>query len=736
MKTFKANLCVAGGGLAGICAAVSAARHGLKVVLVNDRSVLGGNASSEIGVGVSGASHHGLNTAIYAKETGIVSEFRMKVLEYTENNGMGKLAALDATFFDMVYGEENITLLLNTTVTACESKDGHIEKCYALHTFSNEKYTIEADYFVDSTGNGILAFEAGATYRMGREGKNEFGEFWAPDEKDDFTMGSSLYFETEIMDSEVIYKRPKFAYDITDMDFVKIIDKPGNFRGFSVSGPHWAYEFGGQKNTIYESEDIDFELRKLIYGIWDYIKNSGKYPKAKNTQLKRVYTKTGARESRRFEGDYILTENDIENKVDFYDSVCIGGWPMDIHAPLGIYDTSPASNFVSVTGIYNIPLRCLYSKDIDNLFLAGRDISATHIALGSTRVMATCGAMGQAVGTAASLCKKYDISPRRLVKERIEELQTMLLQDDQTIIGKIDCINGGFTASATSEKNFENTDFNEYIPLERDYALALMCDNDRIDNFEIKINAIDDTELKCKILTGTHPETFLPDCLVKEFGVNVSKGERWITIPCNTLKGNDGKIYIVFCENKDIRIAIGKTRPVGAVTFRMHTNNNQTGKNHDSAPLNINTSYIAYDHAYEKQRNILFKNLSPASRMYSADKVLNGYARPYKETNLWIAEKDFPQTLTLKADNPIYADRLSIVFDDFMENDAIKKVPGCLVKDFNLKVKTTSNDMDFSVKSNYQRVCNFNINAQIIEIIITINESHGDDAGIFGIRIK
>lgn len=734
MKKLECDLLVAGAGISGMCAAVAAARKGLNVILVNDRSVLGGNASSEIGVRISGASHHTLNPAVYAKECGLVEELRLNMIKVSSMEGYGFHAMLDAVFFDFIYNEKNIKLIMNTLVEDCEVENGKITRCLARHAVSNEIYEIKAAQYVDATGNATLGYMAGAEFRIGREGKDEFGEFWAPDKADDFTMGNSIYFETEDMGHEVEFKRPAFAHDITKMDFLKDINKPENFRGFSVGGPHWAYEYGGQIDILAEHDETEAELRKLIYGIWDYVKNSGKYPHAKNMRLKRVFAKAGTRESRRLIGDYILNENDVENKVDFEDSVAIGGWPMDIHAPLGIYDTLPASNFVSVTGTYNIPFRCLYSKDIDNLMMAGRNISATHIALGSTRVMATCGALGQAVGTAAYLCNKYGETPREIAENHVKELQQELLFDDQTILHRKDSISEGFRASATSEKVYENTKCDEFMLLERDYSLNLMCNKDRVDSVEIyaKGKGI----LKFKVFNGVHKETFIPEKCVNEGNIEIS-GEGWITLPVNSPVGEDGKVYIVFSENKDIELGISKERVMGAITCRMHREDSHDKKNHDSMPLPESTGYTHSDHAYEKNRNILFRNILPYQNVFSAESAVNGYAHPYIYQNIWLPES-LPATITLEAEKPVKAKMIDIIFDNSIDIDEwIDGMHKTMAKSYEMKVYTNKGEMLFSNNDNFQRVAHHEFdNAEIEKIEITVKESYGENAGIYGIRIK
>ena len=750
MKKMYFDITVVGGGIAGICAAVTAARNGKSVLLVNDRSVLGGNASSEIGIVISGSSHHGLNPSIYAKEGGLIEEIRLRMAKYGMGEGYDKYALLDAVFFDFIYEHETITLFLNTSVYSCEVVNRKIVRCYARHNISNEVFEIESKIYIDASGNGILAHEAGCTYRMGREGKEEHGEFWAPQKSDQYTMGNTFYFETYDCGHEVTYTPPNFAHKVDTMDFIKNINNPKNHRSISVKGAHWSFEYGGQVDVIYQSEEIDLELRKLIFGIWDYIKNSGNYPESKNYVLKRIHTKSGARESRRFLGDYILTEHDIENKINFEDAVCIGGWPMDIHAPLGIYDTEPATNFVPVTGVYNIPMRSLYAKDIDNLLLAGRDISASHIALGSTRVMATCGVIGQAVGAAAKLCIDKELTPRELTKTYSKELQRTLVNDDQTIIGvpDLDPVMQNFIATATSEKRFENINCVDSMKLDRDYGLAFMLESDHLESVKIKIrNRSDQTEqLNYKILTGIHKETFIPEEVVK-LGEAVIPGnyDDWYQLDIDADRGKDGKLYLIFSENESLSLGIASEGLIGAITLRMYPpdqgekmfNDVKCDEwNHDSVPLRKETGYLYLDHRYDRQRNILFKDMIPEQRLFSPSMALSPYTRPYGMPNIWIGEGEFPQTLTLTAQTPVDANKIAIIFDTNLETDSDRSMPKCLVKDYELTIYCKNNVITKQIKDNWKRHNSFDINAtQIEKIEVTIHSSWGAKAGIFGINL-
>ena len=738
-KELCCDLLVAGAGMSGMCASIAAARKGLSVILINDRSVLGGNASSEIGVGISGSNHGTHNTAIYGKETGIIEEIRLRLDYYRQFEGYGYHALLDSVFFDMIYNEKNIKLILNTVVESCDVENGKITKVYARHSVNNNKYEITAQSYVDATGNGTLAYEAGAEFRQGREGKDEFGEFWAPDKADDYTMGHSIYFETADAGHPVEFKAPDYAHDITNMEFMKDINKPENFRGLSCHGPHWAYEFGGQMDILQDHDDVELELRKLIYGIWDYVKNSGKNPQARTRYLKRVFAKAGSRESRRFIGDYILTENDVENKVNFPDSVAMGGWPMDIHAPLGIYDSLPASNFVPVTGTYNIPFRCLYSKDIDNLMMAGRNISVTHIALGSTRVMGTCGAIGQAVGTAAYLSKKYNKTPREIGKKHIKELQKLLLNDDQAILHIKENILKA-KAFATTEKEYKNVKYNSFMPLDRDYGLFFMADSKSVSSICVKLKVKADTTLTYKVLSGTHPETYLPEKLEKTYTIGLKKDFcDWIDLSIECPVGGDGKIYLVFEKNDAVEIATGEKRTMGAITYRLHTNDSHDRMNHDSIPLNEeNTGYISCDHNYEEKNNILFKNIVPRQHLFDAKNVLNGYIRPYGTPNLWLADLDEPITLKVTPNEMTDISELSIVFDNRLDLDDGHKMPSTLAKEFEIKITHQDGVYTIAEAENYKRLVKYELDLKSVsKIEITVNKTYGnEEVGIYAIRFN
>jgi hypothetical protein len=420
----EADVCVAGGGLAGVCAAVAAARHGAKVVLLNDRSRLGGNSSSEVKMHVVGANSHKGRPGW--REGGLIEEFR---LDDAVNNPQRCWELWDLLLYSKCVQEPNLTLLLDTVLFRADVQDGTITTAHARCDKTEHLYEIVAPIYLDCTGDSRLGLEAGAEFRTGRETRDEFRETLAPQSPDNETLGSSILFTSKKHDRPMPFTPPPWARPVTKAMLNK---RPTN----SWEYGYWWIEWGGNLDTIRDNERIRYELLRIVMGVWDHIKNSGEHPDSANWALDWVGMMTGKRGSRRLVGDKILTQNDLMGLTDEpFDAVAIGGWPMDDHPPGGFDRADLPPNTSIRTPIYNIPLRCLYSKNVSNLMMAGRNISATHAAFTSTRVMATCAVIGQAAGTAAALCAKERLTPRALVKDRnrLRQFQQTLLRDDQSI---------------------------------------------------------------------------------------------------------------------------------------------------------------------------------------------------------------------------------------------------------------------------------------------------------------
>ncbi|MBQ8803406.1 MAG: FAD-dependent oxidoreductase [Tyzzerella sp.] len=420
-KTHDVDVCVIGGGISGMFTAISAARHGAKVVLMHDRPVLGGNASSEIRMWIVGAGTRVRDL----QETGIMEELQ---LENMYRNPRRNFTTWDALLYEMVRFEENIELILNCTCCDAVSENGHIESIKGFQLTTYTWHEVHAKIFVDNSGDSILAPFTGAEYKVGREAKSEYNEEFGVEVADKRTMGMSVLLQCRETDHPISYTPPAWAYDFPDDDAMN--NKPHNL--YAVNTNFYWIELGGMQNSIDDTEEIRDELLKIAFGVWDHIKNHGDHG-AENWDLEWVGFLPGKRESRRYVGDYVLTQHDVENCTPFSDVVAYGGWQIDNHLPGGFHMDATGGVHVQRSRLsepYPIPYRCLYSRNIDNLMFAGRNISASHVAFGSTRVMGTVGVMGQAVGTAAAIAVKYGLSPREVGEQKIAEIQDALMEDD------------------------------------------------------------------------------------------------------------------------------------------------------------------------------------------------------------------------------------------------------------------------------------------------------------------
>lgn len=413
------DVCVIGGGMAGVCAAVAAARNGSKVVLIHDRTVFGGNASSEVRMWICGAQ--GLDRAPNKDllESGIIEEIRLKNMY---RNPRGNWSIWDSVTYETVRQEANISAYMNASCMDADVSENRVHSILAWQTTTQTRVRIHAKVFVDSSGDGILIPLSGADYRQGREASSEFGESIQPGKADKKTMGISCLIQTRETDQPVKFTPPDWAnvYE-TDED---LNNRPHDLRSHNF----WWLELGGDLDTIHDAENIKDELLKCAFGIWDHIKNRGDHG-AENWDLEWVGFLPGKRESRRYIGDHTMTQGDVREGGRFDDLVAYGGWPMDDHHPGGMKHKGDPTQFHMAPAPYGIPYRSLYSHTVENIYCAGRNISVTHAALSSTRVMATCSVIGQAVGTAAALAAKHSLSPREVGVQKISELQQTILAD-------------------------------------------------------------------------------------------------------------------------------------------------------------------------------------------------------------------------------------------------------------------------------------------------------------------
>ncbi len=438
LNTYDYDLVVVGGGLTGLCAALASARGGAKTALIHDRPVLGGNASSEIRMHVCGASSGMKKPEL--SEGGILHEL---MLANKRVNDSYNFSIWDAVLFNAAKKERNLDLYLNTTMHAVFIEKGRVQEidCYQMTT---EKHLqIRAKFFADCTGNGTLCYFAGAEYKIGSEGKAEYGEEHAPEQANNKRMGNTLLFKAidrghpvefippvEIMhftEEQLRFRKhspeisPEIAKNVTPEE-MRVM-----FSGYAQDYGYWWIEICGEKeNIVEEYEEIRDQLVAAIYGVWNHIKNEGEHG-AENYELTWVGMLPGIRESRRIVCDYMLTETDLLTNRRFEDKVAYGGWSIDNHVGLFEFDQIPSFTY-PVEGSYDIPYRSYCVKGFRNLFVGGRCMGASKLAMSSTRVMGTCAIGGQAIGTAAALLSAENAEDLRDID--INRLQQQLLRDD------------------------------------------------------------------------------------------------------------------------------------------------------------------------------------------------------------------------------------------------------------------------------------------------------------------
>jgi hypothetical protein len=453
------DVIVVGGGMTGLCASIASARQGAKTALIQDRSVYGGNASSEIRMHICGASAN--YTKANLEETGILMEL---LLENQYYNDFHNFSIWDAVLWNAVRRQNNLTGYLNTAMFSVETEDNSVKHILCYQSSTETQWNLSARIFIDCSGNGTLSYLAGAEYRTGSEGKAEFGEPHAPDEPNLNRMGNTLLFKAIDRGKPVIFNTPEWAWRFTEEnlkyrnhgnvkaayeippdpgndDFIKnnaiTISSARDFDAYGLDYGYWWIELPGEEEDIIdEAEKIRDDLVGVVYGIWDHLKNGGEHGAA-NYDLLWVGMIPGMRESRRIVGDYIINENDLISNRIFEDAVAYGGWPVDNHTAKGLLDFDKLPNFLfKFDGAYTIPFRSYCVKNLNNLMIGGRALSASKLAMSSTRVMGTCAVGGQAMGTAAGMCIKQGINLREL-SGNAKELQQQLIKNDCYIPGFI-----------------------------------------------------------------------------------------------------------------------------------------------------------------------------------------------------------------------------------------------------------------------------------------------------------
>ncbi|AEI49042.1 FAD-dependent oxidoreductase [Runella slithyformis] len=711
---YNTDLVVVGGGLSGVCGAITAARAGIKVALVTDRPVLGGNASSEVRLWVLGATSHMGNNNRWAREGGVIDEL---LVENMYRNPDSNPLIFDTILLEKTISEPNITLLLNTSVYDLEkSSPDTIAKLYAFCSQNSTQYELVAPLFCDASGDGIVGFLAGAAFRMGAESREEFGEKFAPSKEYGELLGHSLYFYSKDAGKPITYVPPGFAHDVTQ--------KVPKFRSFNTQEfgcKLWWIEYGGRLDTVHETEAIKWELWKVVYGVWNYIKNSGRFPEAENLTLEWVGHIPGKRESRRFEGDYMLIQQDIVEQRTHFDDVAFGGWSIDLHPSDGVFSEIGQSscNQWHSKGIYGIPYRCFYSKNINNLFMAGRIISASHVAFGSSRVMATSAHGGQAVGMAAKMCIEKGLLPRQLSEpQHIAFLQQELLKTGQHIPNVIledsqDLVQKA-TISASSELVLEEL-LPAGEPQRLEFSVAQMLpvcssgctiltkkegdlQSPKIIKTILHPYADEPTELEIELRISSRADNHTPDVILEKRTIALQKGRNCVHLEFDLMDAlkdypdleSVGYAFLVLQKNEKVKIQYSDQRITGILSVFNTINEavSNYGKQEPTEDIGVDTFEF-----WCPQRRPLGKNLAlkvePALPAFQAGNVRNGLQRPTRQPNAWVAA---------------YEDKNPFLLLKWAEKQRISEIVLHFDTDFDHPMETVlmahpENEMPFCVKN-------------------------------------
>ena len=627
--------------------------------------MLGGNASSEVRLWILGATSHMGNNNRWAREGGVIDEL---LVENTFRNPEGNPLVLDTLILEMVVNEPNITLLLNTAVYDLEKSDGETIKTVRGFCPQNAtRYDITAPVFVDASGDGMVGFLAGAAFRIGAEARAEFGEPFAPEQASNELLGHTIYFYSKDTGRPVKYTAPSFALrDISNIPRWRDIK-------FNDTGCRlWWLEWGGTRDTIHDSEEIKWELWKVAYGVWNYIKNSGRFPEAETLTLEWVGTIPGKRESRRFEGDVMLTQPDLVEQRRHADAVSFGGWAIDLHPAEGVYSGQPGCQQWHSKGVYQIPYRTLYSRNIKNLLLAGRIISASHIAFGSTRVMATCAHSAQAAGMAAAICARDKVRPRDLLPApKLQELQRELMRMGQYIPGLAlaDEMDLARTAniSATSElKLAQFIPSGETIPLQAAWAMMLPVSPGMMPEVEFLLDVAAPTQLRVELRISSQADNHTPDVTLATQSVQLKSGSS-VKVPLKFEVRMEEPRYAFVClmANPDVAVHVSDQRVTGVLALTQKFNRAVAKSPRQEPPPGSGIDRFEF---WIPQRRPAGKNLAikiePPLGVFSPQNLVNGRARPTHQPNAWVADLAHKQpVLTLTWDQPQTIARIEFSFD-------------------------------------------------------------------------
>ncbi len=730
------DFCVVGGGMAGLCAALAAAREGARTVLVHDRPVLGGCGSTEMRIPYSGAGSHNPS----ANETGIILELITAERAQSPDNASDGIvnAGWDLLLYDTVRREPNLTALLNARVYGVAMAGDRIVSVTAAQPDAERVWEIEATLFCDATGDGTVGVAAGVPFRIGQEAQGEYGEPLAPPEAETWTLGSSLIFRSRDCGRPMPYTPPPWAACYPDEASLK--DRP---HGRIESG-YWWIEIGHPFDSIKDNDAIRDELLRHLLGVWDHIKNHCAHKeKAANHALEWVGMLPAKRESRRFIGAHVLTQVEISRREVFADRVAYGGWIIDDHTKGGILaaDQSPSFHGTGYAPFYvapySVPLRSLHAANVSNLFFAGRCMSASRLAFNSLRVQRTLAVGGQAVGTAAARCARAQKAPGQLEAEDIHAVQQSLLRQDCWIPRVRNEDEGDLartaTVTASSAWGYEARPAEGGMALAAPLACLLPLDGAAE---QVRVFVRNETAADVTLTGALHAAEDIWDLpgLEREAVGLVEFG-----VPA----GHVGPL-----------VAGARTRPPTRLAWlRLEAAEGVTWLQQAWSPPGITSAHMEQGKWFFAPGQFstwrpFAADVLPAARAYEPGNVINGVARPEQWPNVWLSDGPAPQWLRLDLAAPAALSLIQIAWGldfhrSFFQMPASFRAPEC-ARDYRiLAIAPDGTERVWAeVAGNYQRLCRHErpegLGGPVTAIVIEVPATNGagwvevDEVRVYG----
>ncbi len=776
MKTIEHGhqLVVVGGGLAGICAAVTAARLSIRTALVQDRPVLGGNASTEIRVPPVGAS--GCNF-VYSRETGLIEElFLNNLLRNPTKSQEGWNLEIES----LVRNEPLLQLFLNCAVSEVKTSSGadRVESVKAYCSMAETWHVFRAPYFADCSGDGVVGAQAGASFRVGVEAKGEFNEPMCPEHATHETMGMSLHLHARNAGRSIPFMRPAWVkMELNADDFGPYRPVCDNF--FPDTGGFWWLEWGGEHDSVHDTLKIKDEVQRITLAVWDFLKNrSPLAEKLVTYELDWMGAVPGKRESRRFVGDHILTMLDIDQQVQFEDSVAYGGWGFDHHPPGGFHDRDNPSTHQNLRGPHNVPLRSLYSRNIGNLFFAGRNISTTHYGLSSIRVMLTCAQLGEAVGVAAAHAVLQSTDPRHLAQgDALRAIQHDLARLDHHIHAlpiryPADiAVDARVTASSTFSDGRDRPSWG-IDTLNSDRMLQLAIGTKVVESVALMIDAKRATKLEFRFHQGPANHSTYPSEQLASGTVDVPAGEQqWVRLPINCDVQRLGWHFLVLESNPDVAVHVSETppgirwyyprpedpirpNPFSEWTSRSLQIGAQRATDADGAMV-ISPDWNDFARSKSDLSGFLhfgyLAQVHPKQPVFDVANVVNDHSRPTNLPNLWVSQPtdfklaewiqlEWPVPRTVAEVQVLFDSSLHFHFYQSWQGYPINAIPS-IVRDYRLTAarKDGSTVTIAEVAGNYLRNCLHRLPSPIADVtsvrLEVLNTNGLSRAQVYSIRV-